>query len=158
MTIVAMELYKWQGIYRADRHVNLGHKPLFSWVLKETFLTKTTTTGRCEFIIRTYRLYNFWATVCQTVRPILSDRCLSVCLSVMLVYCGQTVWWIKMKLGTQVGLGPGHFLLDGNSDPPRKGAQQPPTFEIYGRRLCLHPYNPRPMSIVAKRLDGSRCH
>jgi len=35
--------------------------------------------------------------------------CLSVCLSVTLV----TVGWIKMKLGTQVGLGPGHFVLDG---------------------------------------------
>jgi len=31
----------------------------------------------------------FWATVCKTVRPVLSDRCLS-CLSVTLVYCVQT--------------------------------------------------------------------
>jgi len=43
----------------------------------------------------------------------LSDRCLSVCLSchvclsVRLVYCCQTVGWIKMPLGMQVGLGPG---------------------------------------------------
>ena len=28
-----------------------------------------------------------------------------ICLSVTLVYCGQTVGWIKMKLGVQVGLG-----------------------------------------------------
>ena len=35
--------------------------------------------------------------------------CLS-CLSVMLVYCGQTVGWIKMKLGMEVGLGPGHIV------------------------------------------------
>ena len=47
----------------------------------------------------------------------LSDRCLTVCLSVLsvclsvtLVYCGQTVGWIKMKLGMQVGLGPGHIV------------------------------------------------
>ena len=43
----------------------------------------------------------YWATVCKTVGPMLSDRCLSclsvcpvclsVCLSVTLVYCGQTV-------------------------------------------------------------------
>jgi len=44
----------------------------------------------------------FWATACKTVRPMLSDRCLSCSLlsylrclscsmSVMLVYCGQTV-------------------------------------------------------------------
>ena len=30
--------------------------------------------------------------------------CLSVCLSAMLVYCGQTVGWINMELGMQVGL------------------------------------------------------
>jgi len=29
-----------------------------------------------------------------------------------LVYCGQTVEWIKMKLGKEVGLGPGHIVLD----------------------------------------------
>ena len=47
----------------------------------------------------------FWATVCKTVRPMLSDRCLSVqsCLSVTFVHCGQTVGRIKIKLGMQVG-------------------------------------------------------
>ena len=68
----------------------------------------------------------FWTTVCKTVRPMLSDRCpvLSClsCLSVTLVYCGQTVEWIKMKLGVQVGLGPGHIVLDGDPPhPPPKG-------------------------------------
>ena len=38
---------------------------------------------------------------------------LSVCLSVTLVYCGQMAGWIKMKLGMQVGLGPGHTVLHG---------------------------------------------
>jgi len=65
-----------------------------------------------------------WATVCKTIcktiRPMLSDRCLScpglsVCLSVTLVYCGQTVGWIKMKLGTEVGLGPCDIVL--HEDP-----------------------------------------
>jgi len=37
--------------------------------------------------------------------------CLSV-LSVTLVYCGQMVGWIQMKLGMQVGLGPGHIVVD----------------------------------------------
>ena len=73
----------------------------------------------------------FSATVCKTVRPMLSDRCPSVCpvclsdclscpalsLSVTLVYCGQTVGRIKMKLGMQVGLGPGHIVLDGDPAP-----------------------------------------
>jgi len=80
--------------------------------------------------------------------------CLSVCpvicpvLSVTLVYCGQTVGRIKMKLGRQAGLGSGHIVLDGDPAPPpearlKKGVE-PPNF--------------RPMSIVAKRLHGSRCH
>jgi len=58
-------------------------------------------------------LLNFWATVCKTVRLMLSDLCpvcsvclfvCSVCLSVTLVYCGQTVARIKTKLGIQVAL------------------------------------------------------
>ena len=59
------------------------------------------------------------------VRPMLSVRCLSVCLclSVTLVYCGQTVGWIKMKLGVEVGLG--HIVLHGDPVPPPKGAQPP---------------------------------
>jgi len=68
-----------------------------------------------------------------------SDRC-PVCsaMSVTLVYCGQTVEEIKMPLGTEVGLGPGHIVLDGDSIPPGKGTQQP-----------HHTF--RPVSIVAKR-------
>jgi len=42
--------------------------------------------------------------------------CLSV-LSVTLVYRGQAVGRIKMKLGMQVGLGPGHIMLDGVPAP-----------------------------------------
>ena len=37
---------------------------------------------------------------------------LSVCQSITFVRCRQTVGWIKMKLGMQVGLGPGHTVLD----------------------------------------------
>ena len=55
------------------------------------------------------------------------------------VYCGQTAEWIKMPLGTKVGLGSGDIVLDGDPAPPRKG----------------HTANFRPMSIVAKRLDAS---
>jgi len=44
------------------------------------------------------------------------------CLSVALVCCGRTVLRIKMKLGTRVGLGPGHIVLDGDpAPPPQKG-------------------------------------
>jgi len=58
-----------------------------------------------------------WATVSKTVRPMLSDRCLSV-LSVTLVYCGQTIGWINMKLGMKVCLGPGHIVLGVDPAPP----------------------------------------
>ena len=55
----------------------------------------------------------------------LLDRCqclscpvCAVYLSVMLVYCGQTVGWTKMKLGLEVGLGCGHVVLDWDPAPP----------------------------------------
>jgi len=55
---------------------------------------------------------------------------------VTLVYCGQTVGWIKIPLGTKVDLGPGHIVVDGHpATTPSKGA---------------HP-NFRPMSVVVKR-------
>jgi len=56
-------------------------------------------------------------------------------------YCGQKFGWIKMKLDTVVALGPGHIVRRGPSSPKRHTA---PNF--------------RPMSVVAKRLDGLRCH
>ena len=47
------------------------------------------------------------------------------------VYCGQTAVWIKMLLGTEAGLGPGHNVLDGDPAPPqKKGTQQPPIFGL----------------------------
>ena len=55
--------------------------------------------------------------------------CLSV-LSVTLVYCGQTVGWIKMKLGMQVGLSPDHIILNGDPPPPPKGHSSP-IFGLY---------------------------
>jgi len=50
-----------------------------------------------------------------------------------------------MPLGMEVGLGPGDFAFDG--DPARRRKKGTPT-----------PHNFWPMSIVAKRLDGSRYH
>ena len=51
---------------------------------------------------------------------------------------------------------PGHTVLDGDSAVPTERSTAAPTFEIYGRRLCLPPYNLQSMSIVAQWLDGSR--
>ena len=89
--------------------------------------------------------------------------------------------WIKMPLGVKVGLGPGDFVLDGDPAPPKGGSpifgpcilwpnsHQGATW--YGgmprpKRHCVswgpsspspkgaHPLSFRPMSIVAKWLDG----
>ena len=70
----------------------------------------------------------FMIRVVLSVLSVSLSVCLSVCLSVTLVYCGQTVGWIEMPLGAEVGLGLGDNVLDGDSGPPRKGAQQPPLF------------------------------
>jgi len=52
------------------------------------------------------------------------------------VCCGQNDGWIKMPLGTEVGLGPGH-VLDGDPSTPTERGHSSPSF--------------RSMSIIAKR-------
>jgi len=74
-----------------------------------------------------------YQTVVLSVCPVLSVMC---CLAVTLVYCGQTVGWINMKLGMEVGLGLGHTVLDEDPAPLSQSGTAP---------------NFRPMSIVAKR-------
>ena len=60
-------------------------------------------------------------------------------------YCGQTVRCIKMPLGMEIGFSPMRLCVRwGPTSPPQKRAELLP--------------NLRPMSIVAKQLDGSRCH
>ena len=70
-------------------------------------------------------LNQFWATVCKTVRPMLSVRCLSVCLSCLSVcpVCNVGVLWPngwsdQDETCMQVGLGPGHIVLEGDPAPP----------------------------------------
>ena len=65
-----------------------------------------------------------------TVYRMLRDRCLSD-LSVTLVYCGQTVGWIKMPLGYRTEVGLGSVVLHVDPAPPRKGAQQSPYFSAH---------------------------
>jgi len=53
--------------------------------------------------------------------------------------------WIKMQFGMEVGIGPGHNVLDGDPAPlPKKGGRAPPNFRL--------------LFIVDKQLDASRCH
>jgi len=67
----------------------------------------------------------------------LSDRCLSMsCLSVTLVYCGQTIGWIEMPLGTERGRPRlrRHCVRWGPSSPTERDTTAP-TF----RRMSLCP-------------------
>jgi len=43
------------------------------------------------------------------------------------VRCGHKAGWIKTPLDTEVGLGPGDIVLDGDPAPPKKG-KAPPLF------------------------------
>ena len=66
----------------------------------------------------------------------LSDRCQS-CVSVVsvtLMYCGQTVELIKIKLGMRVGLGSGHIRVrrEPSSPVPQRGNSAP----ILARICC----------------------
>ena len=143
---------------------------------------------RCPAV---FRPSCFGATVTTNGSPYATERCLS-CLSACNVgVCCQTIGWIKMLLGTKVGLDPGDVLLDGDpAPPPKRGA--PPKFSahvycgqtagwmklVLGMEVGLNPGdfvldgtqspsrkgdraplpNFRPISIVAKRLDASKCH
>jgi len=44
------------------------------------------------------------------------------------VCCGQTAGWIKMPLGTEVDLGPGHIVKWGPSSPTERGTATSPPF------------------------------
>jgi len=51
--------------------------------------------------------------------------------------CGQTAAWIKMPLGTEVGLGSGDIVLDGDPAPPplKKAGRHSTTFKRY---VCVY--------------------
>jgi len=51
--------------------------------------------------------------------------------------------WIEMLLGTEVGLGPGYFVLDGDQLPRERGTAALPSF--------------RPISIVTTIAHLSYC-
>jgi len=72
---------------------------------------------------------NFWATVTSNGLPYATGllSCVSG-LSVTLRYCGPTVGWIKMPLGTEVGLSPGDVVLDGDPAPSTERGTAVPHF------------------------------
>ena len=80
-----------------------------------------------QAILKCNRAPVFGRPLQVTVRLMLWDRCL-VYLSVTLVYCGQTVGWIKMPLGTDVGLFPCDTVLDGDPAPLTEWGTAAPHF------------------------------
>ena len=88
--------------------------------------------GRCHdnhFWVLGRHFVKRFALCYHTVVCLSCLTCRSVCpvLSVTLVYCGQTIGWIKMKvkLGMSVGLGTVHLVLDGDPAYPSRKGQSP---------------------------------
>jgi len=114
-----------------------------------TIITKQSLPCQVTLTLHTH----FWATVCKMVRPMPSDRCLSVCLSVLSVHPCLSVgnvavlWpngWLDQDETWHAG-GPrpcAHCLMGTQHRLPQRGTA--PSF--------------RPRSVVAKWLDGLRCH
>jgi len=46
-------------------------------------------------------------------------------------YCGRTAGWIKMALVMEVGLGPVHIVLDGDTAPLPKTGDRAPKFSAH---------------------------
>jgi len=111
-----------------------------------------------------------------TLEPVPNGSGATVCVT--LVYCGQTFGQIKLKRGTQVGLGHGHIVLDVPQFSAHLYCAETAGWikMMYGTEVGLGlrhivldggpappppkggtPLNFRPMSIVAKQLHGSRC-
>jgi len=62
------------------------------------------------------------------------------------VYCGQTAGWMKTPLGTEVDLGTGHNVLDGDPATSRKWHSSSP---LFGRCLL---WRRSPISATAELL------
>jgi len=75
--------------------------------------------------------FGFRATVCKTVRPMLSDRCLSVC-SVCNVNVLWPNGWTDQNETCHAGRPrPGHIVLDGEPAPPPPKRHSPPILGPY---------------------------
>jgi len=89
------------------------------WFQKMAFLSQT-----AVFVLR------FWWPQCtpqaKRFRPLsVCTLPCPVCLSETLVYCGQTVGWIKIKLAMQVGLGSGHIVFRWRPNSPCANGDSP---------------------------------
>ena len=79
--------------------------------------------------------HTVWATVCKTVYPLLSPRCLSVCLSVPSCLAVSLVHrpgdWMKWNAVWHVGGPLPHCIYIGTRTPPSKWARPHSIFGTY---------------------------
>jgi len=68
------------------------------------------------------------------------------------VNCGQATRWIKMPVGTEVGLGASHIVLDGDPDPLKTGHSSPLLFGP-----CLLWPNGRPSQLLLSSCYRQHC-
>jgi len=54
------------------------------------------------------------------------------------VYCGQTARWIRIPLGTEVGLGQGDIVLDRDPAPPTERGTAAPHFSAHCCAMVAH--------------------
>ena len=130
------KFHKFQRVSRVgsvtERHCSSGRQPSFAALNRRCHLYSA---GRPSRWALDHILVCDMISLSVFGQPLPPDHC-PVCLSVTVVYWGPTVGWIKMnQLGMEVGHGPSHIVLNGDPAP-----------------------NFWPMSVVAKRLDKSRCH
>jgi len=107
-------------------HNTCRHPDLRAFIPRTAALQSVWTGNYCDSIPLSHGVVRFCGLP-FVKRFALSYRTV-VCLSVTLVYCGNTVGWIRMPLGLEVGLGPGHIALDGDPAHPSKGHSSPPLF------------------------------
>ena len=94
----------------------------------------TTSNGDASNCCRVVAINGFWATVCKTVRPMLSDSCLSC--PVCPVCNVRALWpngWTHQDETWRAGRPhPGDFVLDGDPVPPSpKGGRSKFSAHVY---------------------------
>jgi len=122
----------------ASPTINSGHSPLYPGYLR----LLPNVFAPCGLFGQPFvkRLALCYRTVICPLCPLLC-----VCRDVG----GQTVGWIKMPLGFEVGYGPGHNVLDGDparSPPHKKHANHP-------QRPMLYRWTTWPMCFRCPALD-----
>jgi len=82
-------------------------------------------------------VYRFWATVCKTVCPMPSNRCLSVCPVCDVGVLSPNGWMDQGQTWHGGRPRPGHIVLDGDPAPPHQKEYSP--IPVFGPCL-LKPY------------------